>query len=384
MSDLEKTIEEEYLINDVLKLIMEAVDSDMTQQEAERFYEVAFEKLFREPSQNDLTEQNFEKFKRAFGFGELERSEDRITKVQRAFEGALEMEQARSVADISKVLTQLETMTMFYNIVNSPNASSAGFVMEYLFSLLVVGQLPTGNPIPDVVVKDPVDGLIKLYSLKTYTQTASRFGGSFGNLIDMFKGTDKNVAGSEKVGSVVYVTFLKQKAKGEDKVTSLRVLEARMHLGPTDVSNNVYNVFDFIDVDKIFNVGSELNFSHEKFKNQVLIPASIKAHETGDFTDLDEVLGKQKARVTQFSVLFKKKMKEVARLNISQKAITQLILQNSSALKGIITETYEELDRLNSSIQEFFREGKSNSSMAANEASKNLAVLTGQFTKLKE
>ena len=31
MSDLKKTIEEEYLINDVLKLIMEAVDSDMTQ-----------------------------------------------------------------------------------------------------------------------------------------------------------------------------------------------------------------------------------------------------------------------------------------------------------------------------------------------------------------
>ena len=47
MSDLKKTIEEEYLINDVLKLIMEAVDSEMTQQEAERFYEVAFEKLFR-------------------------------------------------------------------------------------------------------------------------------------------------------------------------------------------------------------------------------------------------------------------------------------------------------------------------------------------------
>ena len=67
-----------------------------------------------------------------------------------------------------------------------------------------------------------------------------------------------------------------------------------------------------------------------------------------------------------------------------QKAITQLILQNSSDLKGIVSETYEELDRLNSSIQQFFREGRSDSGVAANEASKNLAVLTGQFTKLKE
>tara|TARA_R100001079_G_C4437328_1_gene147057 strand:- start:109 stop:1260 length:1152 start_codon:yes stop_codon:yes gene_type:complete len=383
MSDLKKTIEEEYLINDVLKLIMEAVDSDMTQQEAERFYEVAFEKLFREPSQNDLTEQNFEKFKRAFGFGDLERSQERFAKVQRSFEGAFEMEQASSIADISKVLTQLETMTMFYNIVNSPNASSAGFVMEYLFSLLVVGQPPTGNPIPDVTVED-ADGLIKLYSLKTYTETSSRFGGSFANLIKMFKGADKNVPGSERVGSVVYVTFLKQKAKGQDEVASLRVLEARMHLGPSDPSNNVYNVFEFIDIAKLFNIPIDKSMSYDDLFQNVLLPASIKAHN-GNFTELDQVIYNfQRRNVKQFSVLFKKKMKEVARLNISRKAITDLILLNSSDLKGIITETYEELDRLNSSIQQFFREGKSNSSIAANEASKNLAVLTGQFTKLKE
>ena len=382
MSDLKKTIEEEYLINDVLKLIMEAVDSDMSEEEAKRFYKVAFEKMFREPTESDLTVPNWEKFQRAFGFGDLERSQERFAKVQRAFEGSFGIEQAGSIADISKVLTQLETMTMFYNIVNSPNASSAGFVMEYLFSLLVVGKPPTGNPIPDVVVEDN-DGLIKLYSLKTYRQTASRFGGSFINLMKMFKGEDNNVSGSEKVGSVVYVTFLKEKAKGKDEVTSLKVLEARMHLGPTDVNNNVYNVFDFIDVDKLFNVGIR-NSSYEEFKNQVLIPASIKAHETNDFTDLDEILTRQKSGVTQFSVLFKRKMKEVGRLNISQKAVTQLILQNSSDLKGIVTETYEELDRLNSSIEGFFRGGLRDQGVVANEASKNLAVLTGQLTKLKE
>jgi hypothetical protein len=383
MSDLKKTIEEEYLINDVLKLIMEAVDSDMSEEEAEGFYKVAFEKLFREPSEGDLNPVNWDKFQRAFGLGPLERSQERFTKVQRAFEGEFEVEQARNIADISKVLTQLETMTMFYNVVNSPNASSAGFVMEYLFSLLVVGQPPTGNPIPDVAVED-ADGLIKLYSLKTYTETSSRFGGSFANLIKMFKGTDKNVAGSERVGSVVYVTFLKQKAKGQDEVTSLRVLEARMHLGPSDPSSNAYNVFEFIDVAKLFNIPIDGSMSYDDLLQNVLLPASIKAHN-GDFIELDQAISDfQKRNVRQFSVLFKKKMKEVARLNISRKAITNLILLNSSDLKGIITETYEELDRLNSSIQEFFREGKSNSDVVANEASKNLAVLTGQFTKLKE
>jgi len=383
MSDLKTTIEEEYLINDVLKLIMEAVDSDMTQQEAERFYEVAFEKLFREPSENDLTMENFNKFQRAFGFGELERSEDRITKVQRAFEGALEMEQVRSVADISKVLTQLETMTMFYNIVNSPNASSAGFVMEYLFSLLVVGQPPTGNPIPDVVVKD-ADGLIKLYSLKTYTETSSRFGGSFTNLMKMFKGTDKNVSGSERVGSVVYVTFLKQKSKtkGETDVQSLRVLESRMHLGESDPANNVYNVFEFVDVAKLFRKPQDA--SYDDLLQNILMPASIRAHN-GDFTELDQALDDyQRFGAKQFSVLFKSKMKEVARLNISRKAITQLILKNSSELKGTISETYEELDRLNSAIENFFRSGQPGAGEVARQASKNLSILTQDFTKLKE
>ena len=77
-------------------------------------------------------------------------------------------------------------------------------------------------------------------------------------------------------------------------------------------------------------------------------------------------------------------MKQVGRFDISKKAITELILQNSSQLKGIVTETYEELDRLNSSIEGFFRGGRRDQGVAANEASKNLAVLTGQLTSLKE
>ena len=235
-------------------------------------------------------------------------------------------------------------MTLFYNIVNSPNASYCWLAME-LFISLVVGQPPTGNPIPDVVVKD-ADGLIKLYSLKTYTETSSRFGGSFTNLIKMFKGTDKNVAGSERVGSVVYVTFLKQKSKnkGETDVQSLRVLEARMHLGASDPSNNVYNVFEFVDVPKLFRKPQD--FSYDDLFEDVLLPASIKAHN-GDFTELDRALADyQRFGSKQFSVLFKKKMKEVARLNISRKAVTQLILKNSSDLKGIISETYERIRRV--------------------------------------
>ena len=77
-------------------------------------------------------------------------------------------------------------------------------------------------------------------------------------------------------------------------------------------------------------------------------------------------------------------MQEVARLNISKKAIAERILQNSSVIKGLVSETYEELDRLNSSIQEFFREGKLDSGVAAKEASENLSKLTSKFEELKE
>ena len=60
MSDLKKTIEEEYLINDVLKLILEAqrLDEFENPEDVDKLYKVAFDKLLSAPSQADVNSIN--------------------------------------------------------------------------------------------------------------------------------------------------------------------------------------------------------------------------------------------------------------------------------------------------------------------------------------
>mgnify|MGYP003123427514 CR=1 FL=1 len=84
MSDLKKTIEEEYLINDVLKLIMEAqrLDEFENPEDADKLYKVAFDKLLSAPSEADVSIDKSKAYEKIFGFEPFDNIEQRINKIK--------------------------------------------------------------------------------------------------------------------------------------------------------------------------------------------------------------------------------------------------------------------------------------------------------------
>ena len=183
MSDLKKTIEEEYLINDVLKMILEAqrLDEFENPEDVDKFYEIAFDKLLSAPSEADINSININKYNKIFGFDPRENIQGRISKIQNVLGGV-----DNTNKTIPQVMNYLDVITMMYKIMYNYNDSTAGFLMEHLVAILVGGRIPPGNPIQDVEVVDKSGNLIKAYSLKTIRQSTGA-GGSFNNLIRFFK-----------------------------------------------------------------------------------------------------------------------------------------------------------------------------------------------------
>lgn len=241
MSDLKKTIEEEYLINDVLKLILEAqrLDEFENPEDVDKLYKVAFDKLLSAPSEADVSIDKSKAYEKIFGFEPFDNIEQRIDKISAVFSRASDPKQARTIPEI---MNYLDVITMMYKSIYHFNPSTAGFLMEHVTAILVGGIIPPGNPIQDVEVRYK-GNVIKGYSLKTYADSASAFGGSFNNLIKFFKE-------NPELEHLSYVTYIKKKAgKNKSDVMSLDVKEKLLTF-KNDPSSGT-NVLDVVSVDKL-------------------------------------------------------------------------------------------------------------------------------------
>ena len=242
MSDLKKTIEEEYLINDVLKLILEAqrLDEFENPEDVDKLYKVAFDKLLSAPSEADVSIDKTREYEKIFGFERFDNIEQRVQKINSVFSRASDPTQARTIPEI---MNYLDVITMMYKSIYNYGATTAGFLMEHITAILVGGTIPPGNPIQDIEVRYNGE-IIKGYSLKTYAQSASSFGGSFNNLVTFFKE-------NPKLEHLSYVTYTKKKAgKGSSDVISLDVKEKLLTF-KNDPSSGV-NVLDAVEVGSLF------------------------------------------------------------------------------------------------------------------------------------
>lgn len=367
MSDLKRTLEEQYLINDVFKLIMESVginEEIKVTDNMQEFYEVNFSEVIGLPTEEDAANpQNIQRLKRIFNFTELERAEDRIKKINsKLIELSEKSSRAVSIESIPEIMTSLEVVTMFYKIVNAQNlgiatSQRAGFIMEYLFTMIVAGDIPPGNPIPDVVVKKE-DGLIKLYSLKTYREKSYTFGGSFVNLLKAFAGTDKNInamgglSPSEPIDSVVYIVFRKMEDKGSREVVSIEMSEARVTLGPTNEEAAEYNIFDFVDrsqLDKITTQG----YNVEELK-QLCYKARELPMNSEERKEIFKIILDHFAR-GQFKVKYRNKLRVVDTLHVSNAAALMMLNNNAELIGQTVFKAMEDLKVLNESLERYFR-----------------------------
>ena len=231
MSDLKKTIEEEYLINDVLKLILEAQRLDEFKKgEAEEFYNAAIDAFARPPDKSDLSPEKLKsyaaKYANVFGFSETDRIEQRISRINDTYSVAARKEYTAGVPSVSDVLSELDLLTLFYKVVNNYEATTAGFLMESLLVTVLTGQeytaeLPEGNPVEDIVIKREGE-ITKAYSLKTYRQNFSEFGNNFLNFIRLF-------ALTPDLDYLSYIIF--EKIESDGQVSQLKVGE--ILLSPT-------------------------------------------------------------------------------------------------------------------------------------------------------
>ena len=190
MSDLKKTIEEEYLINDVLKLIMEAqrLDEFESREEAQEFYDKAIKNFSSLPSLNRQEIKDLAvKLSRRFGFKEGMRLNQRIEIINNSYNNL-----SSNTTEIHELLSTIEIYSLFYRLINNYEPSVAGFLMEALLaSAGTTGsdkvEAPEGNPIEDLFVTDE-EGAKKLYSLKTLAgpqkgRAGGGVGGSYTNLL---------------------------------------------------------------------------------------------------------------------------------------------------------------------------------------------------------
>jgi len=273
MSDLKKTIEEEYLINDVLKLILEAqrLDEFENPEDADKLYSIAFDKLLSAPSEADVSIDKSKAYEKIFSFEPFDNIEQRINKINAVFSRASDPTQARTIPEI---MNYLDVITMMYKSIYNFNPSTAGFLMEHVTAILVGGTIPPGNPIQDVEVTYQ-GNVIKGYSLKTYADSASAFGGSFNNLIKFFKA-------NPKLEHLSYVTFIKKKAgKGSSDVTSLDVKEKLLTF-KNDPSSGT-NVLDVVSVDKLFSPDTVYRQRYDALKRIFLGVTGNNADEANRF-----------------------------------------------------------------------------------------------------
>ena len=237
MSDLKKTIEEEYLINDVLKLILEAqrLDEFESPEDVDKLYKVAFDKLLSAPSQADVNSINIEKYNKIFGFDPFENIEGRLKKIQSVLGGVNNQNKT-----IPQIMNYLDVVIMMNKILYHYEDTTAGFLMEYLVAILVGGRIPPGNPIQDIEVVDRSGKVIKAYSLKTIKEKTGA-GGSFNNLITFFKQFPH-------LDHISYLAFVKN-FQG-DEVVSYQTREVLVSLKTENLLSNEKNFFDLFDVKK--------------------------------------------------------------------------------------------------------------------------------------
>jgi hypothetical protein len=397
MSNLKKTLEEEYLINNVFKLIMESVginEEIKVTDNMQEFYEINFSEVIGLPTKEDATNpQNIQRLKRIFNFTELERAEDRIKKINsKLIELSEKSSKAVSIENIPEIMTSLEVVTMFYKIVNSQrlgaesvSSQQAGFIMEYLFAMIVAGDIPPGNPIPDVVVKKE-DGLIKLYSLKTYREKSYTFGGSFVNLLKAFAGTDKNMnamgglSPSEPIDSVVYIVFRKLEDKGSREVVSIEMTEARVTLGPTNEELAEYNIFDFVEASELAKITTQ-GYNVEELK-QLCYKARELPMNSDERKKIFKIILDHFAR-GQFKVKYRNKLRVVDTLHVSNAAALMMLNNNAELIGQTVFKAMEDLKVLNESFERYFRgQGDPKQNVAVtSEKSKNIYDLSVDMQK---
>jgi len=217
MSDLKKTIEEEYLINDVLKLIMEAqrLDEFESREEAQEFFDKAIKNFSSLPSLNRQEIKDLaEKLSRRFGFKEGMRLNQRIEIINNSYNNL-----GSNTTEIHELLSTIEIYSLFYRLINNYEPSVAGFLMEALLaSAGKTGKddtiLPEGNPIADMIVVDE-EGVKKLYSYKTLAgpkkgRAGGDIGGSFTNLIYAF------AEAYQGIDTISYILFNKMGEQAVD------------------------------------------------------------------------------------------------------------------------------------------------------------------------
>ena len=272
MSDLKKTIEEEYLINDVLKLILEAqrLDEFDNPEDVDKLYKVAFDKLLSAPSEADVSLDKTKAYEKIFGFKSFDNIEQRISKINAVFSRASDPTQARTIPEI---MNYLDVITMMYKSIYHFNPATAGFLMEHVTAILVGGTIPPKSPIQDIEVRHQGE-VIKGYSLKTYAETASAFGGSFNNLVIFFKE-------NPKLQHLSYVTYLKKKAGGRGTdVLSLDVKEKFLTFRDDPASGA--NVLDVVDTDKLFSADTIYRQRYDVLK-RVFLGADATVKGMRDF-----------------------------------------------------------------------------------------------------
>ena len=272
MSDLKKTIEEEYLINDVLKLIMEAqrLDEFDNPEDVDKLYKVAFDKLLSAPSEADVSLDKTKAYEKIFGFKPFDNIEQRINKINAVFSRASDPTQARTIPEI---MNYLDVITMMYKSIYNFNPSTAGFLMEHVTAILVGGTIPPKSPIQDIEVRHQGE-VIKGYSLKTYAESAGAFGGSFNNLVTFFKE-------NPKLEHLSYVTYLKKKAGGRGSdVMSLDVKEKFLTFRDDPASGT--NVLDVVNTDKLFSADTVYRQRYDVLK-RVFLGADATVKGMRDF-----------------------------------------------------------------------------------------------------
>ena len=229
--------------------------------------------------------------------------------------------------------------------------------MEFLFTMIVAGEIPPGNPIPDVVVKKE-DGLIKLYSLKTYREKSYTFGGSFVNLLKAFAGTDINVnkmgglSPSEPIDSIVYIVFRKLEDKESREVVSIEMSEARVTLGPTNEESAEYNIFDFVERSQLEKITTQ-GYNVEELK-QLCYKARELPIGSDERKDIFAIILDHFAR-GQFKVKYRNKLRVVDTLHVSNAAALMMLNNNAELIGQTVFKAMEDLKVLNESLERYFR-----------------------------
>ena len=293
MKDIDKILEQEYLINDVYKLIVETLNERNVRIQSNpedlidnsQFYKVAIDKFTSAPSEEDTRRIDSKTYADVFEFEAGDDLRTRIAKINKTY--------TMRVKDrtIPRIMNYLDVLTTMYKIFNHYNDSAAGFFMEHLSSILLGGKIPEGNPIEDVVVEEG-GSIKKAYSLKSYGSKGD-LGGSFQNLAKFFKD-------NPDITHISYILI--SKSSTDKKVSSIEFKE--VWLTPYDTQRDrskhakVMSILDAVyNIDKVVDMeGRNIAYQRaEALRESILIEFSgkNKKHQNSILSILDEV-GKDK------------------------------------------------------------------------------------------